>query len=62
MIASGKIVPGPESCLVDCVLGLEFAGRRRDTGHRVMGMVPFKGIATTLLTHKDYLWEVPDEW
>ncbi len=62
MLVSGKIQPGPESALFDCIIGLEFAGRRTDTGKRVMGMVPFKGIATTLLTHKDYLWEVPDEW
>ena len=62
MIASGKIVPGPESALFDCVLGLEFSGRRCDTGERVMGMVPFKGIATTVMTHRDFVWSVPDEW
>ncbi|KAI2795531.1 hypothetical protein BLOT_016500, partial [Blomia tropicalis] len=62
VIASGKIVPGPESCLFDCVLGLEFSGRRRDNGTRVMGMVPFKGIATTLLTHEKFVWPVPDHW
>ena len=44
------------------MLGLEFSGRRQDTGERVMGMVPFKGIATTVLTHKDFVWSVPDEW
>ncbi|KAI2797208.1 hypothetical protein BLOT_011186 [Blomia tropicalis] len=60
VIASGKIVPGPESCLFDCVLGLEFSGRRRDNGTRVMGMAPFKGIATTLLTHEKFVWPVPD--
>ncbi|KAI2797161.1 hypothetical protein BLOT_011139 [Blomia tropicalis] len=62
VIASGKIVPGPESCLFDCVLGLEFSGRRRDNGTRIMGMVPFKGIATTLLTHEKFVWPVPDHW
>ena len=62
MIASGKIVPGPESCLFDCVLGLEFSGRRRDNGTRIMGMVPFKGIATTLLTHEKFVWPIPDHW
>ena len=62
VLVSGKIQPGPESALFDCIIGLEFAGRRSDTGQRVMGMVPFKGIATTLLTHKDYLWEVPEDW
>jgi fatty acid synthase len=62
VLVSGKIQPGPEGALFDCIIGLEFAGRRSDTGKRVMGMVPFKGIATTLLTYKDYLWDVPDEW
>ncbi len=70
VIASGKIVPGPESALVDCVLGLEFSGRRRfknngpaiKGGERVMGMVPFKGIATAVLTHRDFLWTVPESW
>jgi len=62
VIASGKIAPGPESSLFDCVLGLEFSGRCRDTGERVMGMVPFKGIATSVLTHRDFVWSVPDAW
>jgi len=62
VLVSGKIQPGPEGALFDCIIGLEFAGRRSDNGKRVMGMVPFKGIATTLLTYKDYLWDVPDEW
>ncbi|CAG2105802.1 unnamed protein product [Medioppia subpectinata] len=62
VLVSGKIQPGPEGALFDCIIGLEFAGRRSDTGQRVMGMVPFKGIATTLLTYKDYLWDIPDHW
>lgn len=62
VIASGKIVPGPESALVDCVLGLEFSGRNRMSGERVMGMVPFRGIATAVLTHQDFLWTVPPSW
>lgn len=62
VIASGKIVPGPESALFDCVIGLEFSGRRQDNGERVMGMVPFKGIATAVLTHQDFVWAVPQEW
>jgi fatty acid synthase, animal type len=62
VLVSGKIQPGPESALFDCIIGLEFAGRRSDNGKRVMGMVPFRGIATTLLTYKNYLWDIPDEW
>lgn len=61
-MATGKIIPGPESSLFDCILGLEFSGRRRDTGVRVMGMVPFKGIATSILTFKEFVWSIPDSW
>ena len=62
MLATGRIQPGPESAIFDCVIGLEFSGRRRDTGKRIMGMVPFKGFATTITSFEDFLWEVPDEW
>ncbi|KAI2796638.1 hypothetical protein BLOT_015648 [Blomia tropicalis] len=41
----------------DCI---GISGRRRDNGTRVMGMAPFKGIATTLLTHEKFVWPVPD--
>lgn len=62
VLASGKLIPGPESSLFDCILGLEFSGRRNDTGERVMGMVPFKGIATTIMTFKDLVWPIPKQW
>lgn len=62
MLAIGRIHPGPESALFDCVIGLEFSGRRRDTGQRVMGMIPYKGFATTVLTFEDFLLTVPDDW
>lgn len=62
VIATGKIVPGPESALFDSLLGLEYSGRRQDTGERIMGMVPFKGISTRILTYKDFVWPVPDQW
>ena len=64
VLAAGKIAPGPESALFDCILGLEFSGRRRDNcGTRVMGMLPFKGIATVVPIHgEQFLWTVPDQW
>ncbi|KAF7488070.1 Fatty acid synthase [Sarcoptes scabiei] len=62
MLATGRIQPGPESAIFDCVIGLEFSGRRRDNGKRVMGMVPFKGFATTITSFEDFLWEVPEDW
>lgn len=47
--------------LQDCILGLEFSGR--DTkGRRVMGMVPARGLATSVLVDPAFLWEVPDNW
>src|SRR5437870_4775907 len=46
----------------DCILGLEFAGRD-ESGRRVMGLVPAKGLATSVfLTDTDFLWTVPDKW
>ncbi|KAH9507034.1 hypothetical protein DERF_011738 [Dermatophagoides farinae] len=62
MLATGRIQPGPESAIFNCVIGLEFSGRRRDNGKRVMGMVPFKGFATTITSFEDFLWDVPDDW
>ncbi|KAH7644723.1 fatty acid synthase-like protein 3 [Dermatophagoides farinae] len=62
VLATGKIIPGPESALFDCMIGLEFSGRRNDTGERIMGMIPFKGIATKITTFEKFVWSVPDEW
>ena len=45
----------------DCVLGFEFSGRMLN-GKRVMGLVPFKGLATTVAADPSLLWDVPDEW
>nr|XP_027194954.1 fatty acid synthase-like [Dermatophagoides pteronyssinus] len=62
VLATGKIIPGPESALFDCMIGLEFAGRRNDTGERIMGMIPFKGIATKITTFEKFIWPVPEKW
>ncbi|KAI1292133.1 Fatty acid synthase [Halotydeus destructor] len=51
MLATGKLPPDAlpgDMALQDCILGLEFAGRDA-TGRRVMGMVPSKGLATTVV-------------
>ena len=48
--------------LHDCILGLEFAGRD-ENGNRVMGMVPSKGLATTIvMDDMDFVWPVPQHW
>ena len=62
MLATGRITAGNQEPLVDCFLGLEFAGRRRDTGERVFGMSCSFGIATQTKTHEPYLFKVPDHW
>lgn len=45
----------------DCILGLEFSGRSA-SGKRVMGMVAARGLATTVVADKGFLWEVPAKW
>ena len=45
----------------ECVLGLEFSGRDR-SGRRVMGLVPARGLATTVSADPEFLWPVPPAW
>ncbi|XP_063391024.1 fatty acid synthase-like [Cydia fagiglandana] len=64
MLATGKLPPDAlPGHLADqeCVLGLEFSGLS-STGKRVMGMVPAKGLATTVLADESFTWEVPTQW
>ncbi|KAM5273320.1 fatty acid synthase [Ctenodactylus gundi] len=64
MLATGKLspdsIPGKWANR-DCMLGMEFSGRDA-CGKRVMGLVPAEGLATSVLLHSDYLWEVPSSW
>lgn len=65
MLATGKLPPDAlpgDLALQECILGLEFAGRDPD-GNRVMGMVPAKGLATSVLVEDpEFLWKIPDNW
>lgn len=65
MLATGKLPPDAlpgDLAMQDCILGLEFSGRDQK-GQRVMGMVPAKGLATTLLMDDpEFLWPIPDKW
>lgn len=65
MLATGKLPPDalPDDMgLDDCILGLEFAGRNSQ-GQRVMGMVPSKGLASTLILNNDeFVWTIPEGW
>ncbi|XP_029178050.1 fatty acid synthase-like [Nylanderia fulva] len=63
MLATGKIsmneIPGlPKE---DFILGIEFSGRDVN-GNRVMGVIRGKGLATTVVSDSDFLWNVPDKW
>ena len=62
MTATGRITVGPESLLVDCLIGFEFSGRRSDNGQRVFGMPSGFGIATQVKIKSPLLFNVPDQW
>lgn len=64
MFASGKLsldAMTKSMARQDCVLGFEFSGRDVD-GRRVMGVVEAKGLATSVLAERDFIFEVPDKW
>ncbi|CAB3365146.1 Hypothetical predicted protein [Cloeon dipterum] len=64
MLASGKLPPDAlpgDLAGQDCILGLEFSGRGAD-GRKVMGMVPARSLATTVLADPGFLWDVPANW
>jgi len=65
MLATGKLPPDAlpgDMALQDCILGLEYAGRD-SKGKRVMGIVPSKGLATTVVvSDPEFMWPIPDNW
>ncbi|XP_048000881.1 fatty acid synthase-like [Leguminivora glycinivorella] len=62
MIATGKIFPEEDPIFKESIpLGFEFSGCL-PTGKRVMGIVPFKGLATTVIVDESMLWKVPIQW
>uniref|UniRef100_A0A674MU67 Fatty acid synthase n=1 Tax=Takifugu rubripes TaxID=31033 RepID=A0A674MU67_TAKRU len=64
MLATGKLppdaIPG-DLALQQCMLGMEFSGHD-PTGKRVMGLLPAKGLATSVDVDKRFLWDVPSDW
>ncbi|KAM5309029.1 fatty acid synthase [Glossophaga mutica] len=64
MLATGKLspdaIPGYRDGQ-DCMLGMEFSGRDA-SGKRVMGLVAAKGLATSVLLSRDFMWDVPSSW
>lgn len=59
MAARGGYPGTPEPPLV---AGREFAGRRQDTGERVMGYTQSKAFTEKIATSPDLLWPVPELW
>ena len=53
---------GPESLFTDCLLGFEFAGRRADTGERVMGFDLSRCFATSIHANEGLITTVPENW
>ena len=69
MFATGQLdseaIPGIHpSVAQDSILGLEFSGKISDSGDRVMGIIPFKGLSTKVSVNEedDFIWTVPSEW
>ena len=62
MMATGRIAVGPIGALIEGFLGFEFAGRRIDTGERVIGTSLGYGIATNTKTLEASLLNIPDHW
>uniref|UniRef100_G3NC33 Fatty acid synthase n=1 Tax=Gasterosteus aculeatus TaxID=69293 RepID=G3NC33_GASAC len=64
MLATGKLppdaIPG-DLALQQCMLGMEFSGRD-PAGQRVMGLLPARGLATSVDADKRFLWAVPSSW
>ncbi|XP_037610720.1 fatty acid synthase [Sebastes umbrosus] len=64
MLATGKLppdaIPG-DLALQQCMLGMEFSGHDA-IGKRVMGLLPAKGLATSVDADKRFLWDVPSSW
>ena len=67
MFATGRLapeaIPGiPADVAQDSILGLEFSGKDVN-GNRVMGVVPYKAIATSVvMCDPELVWPIPDHW
>ncbi|GAB6031067.1 hypothetical protein CHUAL_007878 [Chamberlinius hualienensis] len=63
MLASGKISPDapPEEWAYKDCLGMEFSGRD-ENGNRMMGIVPYRGLATSSTYDPNFKWEIPEKW
>ena len=62
LLASGKLIAGPESLLTDCIIGFEFAGRDSRTGRRICGFNLGRCMATLVDVREDMVTHIPDHW
>ncbi|XP_033097231.1 fatty acid synthase-like, partial [Anneissia japonica] len=64
MLATGKLPPDAlpgDLAQEDCILGMEFSGYNSE-GQRIMGLLPAKALATTVMADRRFTWSVPTEW
>ena len=59
---TGRIASGVISLFTDCVIGMEFSGRRMDTGERVFGFDMSRCFATSTDAMEDMILPIPDNW
>ena len=62
VLITGRIAAGPQSLFTDCLLGFEFAGRRCDTGERVMGFDGSRCFSSTVCPSENLITNIPDHW
>ncbi|KAI1293571.1 Fatty acid synthase [Halotydeus destructor] len=70
MFASGKLdseaIPGIHPNVAqDSILGLEYTGIDVSNNRRIMGITPYKGLATAVHVTKDeedFIWPIPQDW
>ncbi|CAG2102296.1 unnamed protein product, partial [Medioppia subpectinata] len=62
MVATGQIPIGPEAIYTECIIGGEFAGRRADTGERVMGIELGRCVSTFVNVASHAFSPIPDHW
>ncbi|XP_054160820.1 fatty acid synthase-like [Oppia nitens] len=62
MFATGRIPSGPMLLFTDCLIGIEFAGRRIDNGERIMGFDITRCYATSIHGNDNFITKIPNHW
>ena len=52
----------PQTLFTDCPLGVEFAGRRSDTGERICGFGAGRTMASFVDAREDLITTIPEHW